>query len=155
MQIINAQVGNVIYPLVEGQPFPINVGQTLRVFYSFKYKMPESGSVRLWASLYYYTILGFFEREEKAQTKGTIALEKALDWRDYSGSVDIIISSDCTPDIYGLILELPDYKDVADKREACVEVAKAPNIFDMIGPLLVLGLLAGMMPMLAPKEENE
>ena len=151
MQIAYAQVGNVLYPLAEGQPLPVAVGDTIKVFYAFKYKVAETTDVRIWASFYYYTMLGFFEREERAQTKGIITLEKALEWKDYSGEIDIVVGQ-ATPDIYGLILELPDYKDVEDKTEDCIEVTAAPGIFDMIGPLLMLGLMAMMIPMLTPSE---
>lgn len=145
MQIIQAQVGNILYPLIEGQPLPIAVGDTLKVLYSFRYKMPETGDVRVWASFYYYTLLGFFEREERAQTKQVITLEKSLEWKDYSGMIDIIIGQ-VTPDTYGLILELPDHGK-EDKIENCLEVSTPPGIFDMIGPLLVIGLMAMIIPM--------
>ena len=153
MQIVQVQVGNVLYPLTEGQPLPVTVGDTIKIFYSFKYKMPQTSGVRIWASLYYYTLLGFFEREERAQTKQTITLEKALEWKDYSSVIDIVVG-EATPDIYGLILELPDYKDVEDKIEACIEVTAAPSVFDMIGPLLGLGLMMGMVAMIAPMMEG-
>ena len=153
MQIVQAQVGNNLYPLIEGEPLPIVVGETIRVFYAFRYKMPERSDVRIWASLYYYTLLGFFEREERAQTKQIITLEKTLEWRDYSGEIDIVVS-EATPDIYGLILELPDYSGVEEKIEDCIEVTAAPGIFDMIGPLLVLGLMAGLVSMMAPMMEE-
>lgn len=153
MQIVQVQVGNVLYPLTEGQPLPVAVGDTIRVFYAFKYKLPKEGGVRIWASLYYYTLLGFFEREERAQTKQTITLEKALEWKDYSGEIDIVVGQ-ATPDIYGLILELPDYKDVEDKIEACIEATAAPSVFEMIGPLLMMGLMMGMVAMIAPMMEE-
>ena len=143
------QVGNVLYPLVEGQPLPISVGDTLRVFHSFDYRMPNAADIRIWASLYDYT-LGILNREEKAQTKQTITLEKALDWKSYSGEIDILVG-DISPGIYGLICELPDY-DVDNSIDDCLEVTAVPSIWDMMGPLLVLGLMAGMiMPMM--KEE--
>ncbi len=148
---MQAQVGNVLYPLTEGQPLPINVGEALRVFYAFRYKVAETADVRVWASLYNYT-LGVLNRQEQAQTKQTITLEKALDWKDYAGEIDILVGQ-ISSGTYGLICELPDY-GVEDKIEACIEVTAAPSVFDMIGPLLVLGLMAGLVAMMAPVMEE-
>ncbi|GAI70876.1 unnamed protein product [marine sediment metagenome] len=153
MNVTKVQVGNVIYPLIAGQSLPVAAGDTIRVFYAFKYKLPETTGVRIWASLYYYTLLGIFEREEKAQTKGTITLEKALEWTDYSGEIDIIIG-EATSDIYGLILELPE-QDAEDKIEACIEVKKAAGIMEMIGPLLPLVLMVLVVSMMAPMMKGE
>ncbi|GAH98039.1 unnamed protein product [marine sediment metagenome] len=149
---MQVQVGNVIYPLAEGQPLPIAVGDTIRVFHSFSYKLPEAGDVEIWASLYKYT-LGILNREGKAQTKQTVTLEKALDWKDYSGEIDILVG-DIDAGTYGLICELPDY-DVDDSIDDCLEVAAVPGIMDMIGPLLVIGLMAIMVPMMAPMMKEE
>ena len=146
MQIIQAQVGNIA--LTEGQPLPVNVGDTIRVFYAFNYKMPETSGVRVWASLYQVT------RTEKAQTKDKITLMKSLEWKPYEGEIDIDIGR-VGSGTYGLICELPDYKDaegnpVEDKIEDCIEVTAAPSPWEMIGPLLILGLMAAMVSMMAP-----
>lgn len=141
MQITQALVGNVLYPLTEGQPLSISAGDVIRLFYAFSYRLPERTIVRIWASLYQVT------RTEKAQTKETITLEEALEWQDYSGEIDIVIGS-IGSGVYGLIVELPDY-DIEDRIPNCLEVAAVPSIFDTIMPLLILGLLAGLMlPML-------
>lgn len=146
MQITQALVGNVLYPLTEGQPLPISVGDVIRLFYTFSYKLPERTTVRIWASLY-DAPLGWLNRKEAAQTKETITLEETLEWQDYSGEIDIVIGS-IGSGIYGLIVELPDY-DVEARIESCLEVAAVPSVFDMIIPLLILGLMAGiMLPML-------
>lgn len=145
------QVGNVLYPLVEGQPLPIAVGDTLKVFYSFDYRMPNAADIQIWASLYKYT-LGILNREEKAQTKLTVTLEKALDWKDYSGEIDILVG-DINPGIYGLICELPGY-NVDESIDDCLEVAAIPGIMDMMMPLLTMGLMMVMMGMIAPSNEG-
>ena len=139
MQITQAQVGNVLYPLTEGQPLPISAGDTLRVFYAFKYKLPEETGVRIWASLYTGGIAG---RQEKAQTKQTITLEKALESKDYSGEIDIVVG-EISSGTYGLILELPDY-DKENHIGDCLEVTAAPSIMDMI-PMLMVVMMMGMM----------
>lgn len=149
MQIVGAQVGNVIYPLAEGEALPIAVGDTIKVFYSFKYKMPEASDVKIWASLYRYTV-GILDRSSQAQTKETIMLVKSLDWKLYEGEIDIVVGS-VSSGVWGLICELPDY-DMEDHIDDCLEVAAVPSMWDMLGPLLIIGLLAAVVPMMAPKE---
>ena len=146
MQITQVAVGNVLYPLTEGQLLPVAVGDTIKVFYAFKYKMPETSGVRIWASLYQVT------RTEKAQTKDKITLVKALDWKDYAGEIDIEIGQ-IGSGTYGLICELPDY-DVEHRIDDCIEVTAPSSIMEMIGPLLVLGLMVGMVGMMAPMMEE-
>ncbi len=153
MQIVQAQVGNVLYSLAEGQPLPIDVGDTLKVFYTFKYKMPEETGVRVWASLYRYTA-GILDRATQAQTKETITLEKALVEKDYSGEIDIVVGVGgglggvvgIGSGLYGLICELPDY-DKEEHIDDCLDVTAPPSVFELMGPLLVIGIMAMMLPM--------
>lgn len=146
MQIAQVQVGNVLYPLTEGEPLPVAVGDTLKVFYTFKYRMLETASVRIWASLHRVT------RVELAQTKDEITLAKTLEWKDYEGEIDIEVGR-IVSGTYSLILELPDY-DVEHRIDACIEVTAAPGIFEMIGPILAIGLMAVMVGMMAPMMEE-
>ncbi|MBA7506495.1 hypothetical protein ES706_05186 [subsurface metagenome] len=158
MQIVGAQVGNILYPLTEWEVLPIAAGETLKVFYAFKYKMPETAMVEIWASLYRYTA-GVLDRSSQAQTKETITLAKSLDWKLYEGEIDIVVGVGgglggivgIGQGLYGLICELPDY-DVEHHIDDCLDVAAAPSIWGMIGPLLIIGLLAMMIPVLTPKE---
>ena len=153
MQIGQVQIGNTIYPLVEGQPLPIKAGDTIRVFFTITGRVPENTEVEIWASVYHYA-LGLLNKQEKAQTKGATTLEASLEIKDYEREVDINIG-EIVPGsgLYGLIVELRGYEDVNGnpmeaKTEDCLEFIATPGIFDMIGPLLVLGLLAGLvMPM--------
>ena len=145
MQITLAQVGNALYPLTEGQPLPISVGETIKVFYAFSYRMPEKTTVRIWASLYNYT-LGVLNRQEKAQTKQTITLGEALEWKPYEGEIDIEVG-EISSGTYGLICELPDF-DAEHHIDDCIEVAAAPGILDIL-PLLMAVMMMGMiMPMM-------
>ncbi len=137
------QVGNSLFPLVEGQPLPVQAGQTLRVFYSFKYKMPEQVTAPLWASLSQAT------RVEQAQTKTTITLERATAWQDCQGQVDIAIGSNVKTGIYGLIVELPGYKDAEARIDDCIAVQGAPGMTEWLGPFIMIammGMMAQMMP---------
>lgn len=149
--ITGVQVGNVLYPLAEGQPLPINVGESLKVFYAFKYKLPETSGIRIWASLYRYTA-GILDRSSQAQTKQTITLEQALEQKDYEDEIDITVGQ-VSSGTYGLVCELPDYK-VEHHIDDCIEVAGVTSIWEMIGPLLGLGLMVGMVGMMAPMMEE-
>lgn len=155
MQINNIQVGNYTYPLVEGQLLPIAVGETIKVSHSFKYMMPETTSIKIWASLYVYNVLGQINRKGNAQTKGTIALSKALDYTLYNGEIDIIVGS-LDAGKYGLLLELPDYPFDADHEahiDDCIQVSAAPNMFEMIIPIVGIMLMVGLMSAMMPTEE--
>lgn len=129
---------------IDDNPTPLleiitkGVGETLKVAYSFKYKVVSAITINIWASLYQIT------RTEKAQTKTTITLDKALDWMTYEGEIDILIG-EIGSGVYGVICELPDYA-VEDKIDDCIEITVPPSMWDMIGPLLVLGIMAAIIP---------
>lgn len=153
MQITQVQVGNFLYPLTEGQPLSIEAGETIRVFFTFRGRVPQETEVRVWASLYQY-VLGILNREEKAQTKGTTTLEGTVEFVDYERAADIVIG-DIGSGLYGIIIELKDYKDaegnpIEDRIDDCLEVAKVPSIWDMLPSLLVIGLMVGMMTIISP-----
>jgi hypothetical protein len=146
---MQVQVGNYVYTLAGGQPLKIQAGQKLRVFFSFSYKVAETTTIPIWGSLYQKTI-GVINRVEKAQTKATITLEKSVDWQTYQGQIDIGIDSKVEAGMYGLIVELPGLKDAEAKIDDCIEVTAAPGITEWVGPLLMFGLMAGMVGMMAP-----
>ncbi len=147
MQIGQVQIGNIIYPLVEGQPLPISTGDVIRVFFTFKGRVPQRTEVRIWASLHHY-ILGILDRQQRAQTKGVMTLEAMEELKDYASDMDIVIG-DIGSGLYGLIVELPDY-DIEDRIDDCLEVAAVPSIFEMLGPLLIIGLMMFLIPMITP-----
>jgi hypothetical protein len=140
---MQVQVGSNIYTLVEGQPLQIQAGQTLRVFYSFSYKVAETTSVPVWASLYQY-MLGIVNRVAAAQTKTTITLDTAIAWQTYQGQIDIAIGSGVKSGVYGLIVESPGFKDAEARIDDCIEVTAAPGMTDMLGPLIMIAMM-GMM----------
>jgi hypothetical protein len=150
MQIMQVQVGNALYPLTEGQPLPISVGETIKVSYAFKYMMPEQSSVRIWASLYRYTA-GILDRSGNAQTKSTITLAKSTEWTPYQGQIDITVGS-IDAGLWGLIVELPDYGGMEAKIDDCIEVAAAPNILSQIMPIMIMVMMMGMV---VPMMEEE
>jgi hypothetical protein len=148
------QVGNNLYTLAAGQALKIQAGQKMRAFFSFSYKVAERASLPIWASLYQKTA-GVINRVEKAQTKTLITLEAATDWQTYQGQIDISIDSKVAAGIYGLIVELPGFENAEAKIDDCIEVTAAPSITEWVGPLLVLGLMAGMVGMMAQSTGGE
>ena len=145
---ITVQVGNALVALNPGQPLPVSAGDTLRVFYAFNYKVAETTGVEIWASLYRWSDHIYIDRQEEAQTKQTITLEKALTYQPYEGEIDIVVGQ-INSGTYGLICEFPDF-DVEGRIDDCIEVAAAPSIWGTVGTLLALGLMAAMVSMMAP-----
>lgn len=125
-----------------GTPMVIDAGKTLRVYYSFGYKVAEAATVPLWASLYQAAIV---DREERAQTKTVITLDKSMEWQAYQGQVDISIGTGTPGGVYGLIVEIPGFKDAQAKIANILEVKAAPGMGDWLGQLAVLGILGMVM----------
>lgn len=143
------QVGNHLYTLSKGQVLQIPAGQTLRVHYSFIYKVVEPTSIPVWGSLYRYTA-GFLDRSAKAQTKMSVTLEPATEWQIYQGYIDIAIDPGIDKGLWGLIIEAPGFANAEDKIDDCIEVTEAAGIQEWLGPLLVIGLLGMLMQTLGP-----
>ncbi|MBC8477191.1 MAG: hypothetical protein H8D49_02495 [Dehalococcoidia bacterium] len=142
---MQVQVGNYIYPLVEGQPLQIPAGSTLRVFYSFSYKVAETTTVPVWAALYTKTpVIGSRIAVEQAQRKTTITLDTAIAWQTYQGQIEFTIGSGVKPGVYGLGVESSGFKDAGDYIDDCIEVTAAPGMTEWMGPLMMIAML-GMM----------
>lgn len=122
-----------------GNSVVIDAGKTLRVAYSFTYKVAETATVPVWASL--YTIGIPIDRIEQAQTKTTVTLDQSIEWQTYRGQVDIIIGTGTPGGVYGLIVELPGFKNAEARLEGVIQVIGAPGIFDSLGQLATLAIL--------------
>jgi len=131
------------------QPLPIRVGQTLRVRYSFSYKVAETTSIELWASLFARRA-GIIDRIEYAQAKQTITLDKSLEWKTYSGEIDIVIQPGIGAGVYGLIVEIPRY-EVSAVLDNVVRVAGI-DLSGAVTIALTLGIV-GMMAMMIRRAE--
>lgn len=151
---MQVQVGNYIYTLVEGQPLQIQAGQTMRVFFSFSYKVAETTTVPIWVSLYTGHWMPGIEinRVDQAQTKTTITLDTAIAWQTYQGYIDIAIGSGVKAGVYGLIVEIPGFKDAEERIDDCIEVTAAPGIAEWIGPLIMIAMMGMMAQMMAGTE---
>ena len=129
--------------LANGETVELRQGDTLRVSYSFSYKVAEEATIPIWASLYSRT-LGMINRAERAQTKGTTSLDASLSWTSCEGSIDIAIG-DVSAGVYGLILEVPGAGDEAQYAiDDAVSVLGTPGILDML-PMLLMVLVMGMV----------
>ncbi len=157
MQIgqVQVQIGNFIYPLVEGQPLPIKAGDIIKVFFTITGRVPQDTEVEIWASVYHYA-LGLLNKQEKAQTKGTTILEGTVEFKDYERAADINIG-EIVPGsgLYGLIVELRGYEDaegnpIEAKIADCLEFTATPSIWDMLPSLIGIGLMVFMMSMITP-----
>ncbi len=159
---MQVQIGNYIYPLIEGQPLQIPAGSTLRVFFSFSYMVDEDSSVSFWASLYQYRA-GLIDRISGAQTKSVITLPQSIEPTTYEGYIDIKLQpagmipvGGISPGIYGLLLELRGYEDV--KIDDCIQVTEAPGIIsgitEMMGPLIMIAMMGMMVPMMSGMAEG-
>jgi len=150
---MQVHVGGNIYTLVEGQPLQIQAGQTLRVFFSFSYKVAETTTIPIWASLF-QRIAGMVNRVEAAQTKTTITLDTAIAWQTCQGYVDIAIGSGVKAGLYGLIVELPGFEEAEESIDECIEVTAAPGMTEWVGPLIMIAMMGMMAPMMGEMAEG-
>ena len=159
MQITQVQIGNYLYPLTEGQPLPISAGDVIKVFFTIRGRVPKDTEVEIWASVYHYA-LGFLNKQEKAQTKGTTTLEGTVEFKDYEREVDINIGEIIPGSgLYGLIVELRHYEDaegnpIEAKIPDCFEFTATPSVWDMLPSLIGIGLMVFMMSMITPMMEE-
>jgi hypothetical protein len=147
------QVGSNLYNLAEGELLQIQAGQTLRVFYSFNYKVAEVTTLPIWASLYQKT-LGLVNRVESAQTKTSRTLDTALEWQTCDGQIDIAIGSDVQAGVYGLIVEVPGFAEAEARLDDCLEVTSAPGMASWIGPLMMIAMMGMMVQMTSGMNEG-
>ncbi len=145
------KAGGYVYTLADGQPLPIQAGRTLRVFYTFSYKVAAATAVPVWGSLYRKT-LGAVNRVEQAQTKTSITLDPALTWQTGQGQIDIKIDSRVAAGIYGLIVELPGFAEA--RVDDCIEVTAAPGLSEWMSPLIMIAMMGMMAQMAAPMAEG-
>lgn len=145
------QISGLTIAKADLEAIAVSVGQTLTVPYSFNYKVAETTDIQVRAALYRYTA-GVLDRSSLAITTEAVTLGKALAFQPYSGEIDIVIGA-VGPGLWGLICELPGY-NVEQHIDDCIDVAAVPSMWEIIGPLLVLGLMVGMVSMITPKGKS-
>ena len=130
------------------QPVVIWVGQTLRVSYSFRYRVAGTTNVEVRAYLF-HRILGFIDRIPEASGLAVITLERSLEWRDFTGSIDILVGR-IGQGVYGLILEVAGVETYIDD---CIKV-EAVGAWDVVAGLIALALMAEMVTAMVPVMEE-
>lgn len=139
--------------LANGQVIELSVGDTLRVVVSFKYTVAEDTIVTLRACPYHY-VLGVLDPIEGSCGEADIDLERSATLKLKEAIVDMPIVPAAEGGIangtYGLIAEILG-TDAEDHIDDCLVISgNPPSPIDMVGPLLVLGLMAAMVSQMVP-----
>jgi hypothetical protein len=142
---------NIVFSPLALEPKTFNVGDTIRVTASFVYTVAADTSVTVQAGPYHY-IAGILDRIGASFGTTTVDLPMALTPTEKQFTVDFKLSG-IDAGTYGLIVEIPG-TDINVKQDDVLIVAAAPSVFEMIGPLLVIGLTAAMVSMMAPMMEE-
>ena len=129
--------------LASGQKIELSPGDILRISISFKYTVAESTTVVLWASLG----LGI---GRDIETKEEISLEAAITPKTWEGSIDLTVPQGVTAGTYWLRAEIEGYPETQVTLPDAVVITAPPSPIEMVGPLLVLGLMAAMVSQMAP-----
>ncbi len=126
----------------------VTVGETWRVYVSFKYTSPGKTAVTLQAAPY-TRVLGVINRVDACLSQVNVDLEPALTPAPKEAAVDIYFKPQAQGGIadgtYGLIAEVPG--KAADAIDDCLVVAgnpAAPNMTNIFG-LLVMVMMMGMV----------
>ena len=157
---MQVQVAGNVYSLTEGEPLPIQAGQTLRVLYAFSYKVVEQTAVPIKAALYTKLpswTLPFKPRKdvEDAKTETTITLDASVEWRSYQGQIDIAVGSGVGAGVYGLAVESPGFEGAGDYIDDCIEVPGAGGIASWIGPIIMIAMMGMVMQMMSGMTKGE
>ena len=143
--------------LASGQVIELSVGDTLRISVSFKYVVAEDTTVTLRACPYQYTV-GVLDRIGGSCGEADIELERSTTAKLKEATVDMPIVPAAEGGIangtYGLIAEILG-TDAEDHIDDCLIISGNPvSMMEMVGPLLVIGLMAAMVGMMAPMMEE-
>jgi len=131
------------------------VGDTVRVTASFLYTVGADTSVTVQAGPYHY-IAGVLDRIGACFGSTVVSLPKTTTPIEKQFTIDftltpasIIGTGGIQAGTYGLIVELPG-TDFNVKQDDVLLVVAAAGIMDMIGPLLVSGIMMFMVSMVTP-----
>jgi len=151
-------VNTSLAALAAGEQVQLNVGDTLEISVSFKYTVAENTMVTLRACPYQYT-LGVLDRiGGSCGENPDVELEATLTPKTKETTVEMPIVPAAEGGIedgtYGLIVEILG-TDAEDHIDDCLVISGNPtSMMAMVGPLLALGLLAGMVSMMTPMMEE-
>lgn len=135
------------------------VGDTIRVTASFVYTVGSDTSVTVQAGPYHY-IAGVLDRIGACFGSTSVSLPKTTEPTEKQFTIDfkltpasIIGTGGIQAGTYGLIVELPG-TDFNAKQDSVLIVASGAGVLDMIGPLLILGIMMFMMSQMTPMMEE-
>ena len=140
--------------LAAGEQVQLSVGDTLEISVSFKYTVAENTMVSLRACPYQYKV-GILDRiGGSCGENPEVELEATLTPKTKETTVDMPIVPSAEGGIedgtYGLIAEILG-TDAEDHIDDCLVISgNPPSMMAMVGPLLVIGLMVGMVSMMAP-----
>lgn len=134
-----------VVELGAGEKLFVSRGETIRVLYSFEYRYPEPLDTQIKAALFTRTWYGSVHPVGEALNRKTITLDAAPDWTGYSGEIDIALGA-IDGGVYGLMVELAEFGEGV-YEDNVIEVEAAPGITDLIGPMLMIAMMAMMVPM--------
>lgn len=139
--------------LAAGEQVELGPGDILRVSISFKYTVAQSITVVLWASLGTGLIRSDMESFKE------ISLEATLTPKTWEGDIDINIPMSGEENVdYWLRAEIEGYPDTQTQTpNNPILIRGMPEpipIWETVSSLLVLGLMAGMVSMMAPMMEE-
>lgn len=137
------------------EPKKFVVGDTIRVTASFLYTVAVDTSVTVQAGPYQY-IAGILDRIGSCFGTATVPLPRATTPTEKQFTIEFTLKAEdgIKAGTYGLIVEIPG-TEFNVKQDNVLIVSPPPGVFEMIGPLLMLGLMAGMMSMMAPMMKEE
>ncbi len=139
--------------LANGRVIELAVGDILQVWVSFKYVVAEDTIVTLRACPYHYAS-SVLDRIGSSCGEADIELERSTTAKLKEAAVDMPIVPAAEGGIengtYGLIAEILG-TDAEDHIDDCLVISGNPaGMMEMIGPLLVIGLMMGMMSIMTP-----
>jgi hypothetical protein len=134
---------------LELAPKQFDVGDTIRVTFSFKYVVAQDTTVTLRAGPYNY-ILGILNRANASLGSKEVILAKSAEPKEVDESIDFVLQG-INAGSYGLIVEIPGttYSTKADGVIVVAGAAGMGSIFSAIMPMLMMFMMLGMvMPMI-------
>lgn len=163
MQITGLQVYSPAYgwhALAVGEKVTLKAGETLKVGITVPYK-GKAQNFTLYGAIgsrnkLLVPIVDINWFDEMLFGRATLPCpESVTEFATVEGSVDILIPTN-TPSVtnYDLYVKIEEQPAVMDEVDDVIDIVAAPSIMEMIGPILVIGLMAAMVAMMAPMMEE-
>lgn len=163
MQITGLQVYSPTYgwhALTVGEKVTLKAGETLQVGIAVPYK-GKAQDFTLYGAIgsrnkLLIPIVDINWFDEMLFGRDPLPCPKSeTEFTTVEGSVGILVPTN-TPSVtnYDLYVKIEEQPSVMDEVDDFIDIVAPPSIFEMIGPLLVLGLMVGMVSMMAPIMEE-